>query len=533
MGKKFRKWYGIARKPLIWFLTALLVIQMFPAQGMAYAVEEAANAAIEQPAAENEVSVTSALPEGDVVVQETAAEPAPVLQASDPEPAPAEDPAPVDQQEQALAPETEPEVAEETITEEAPVVTPTAEVAIEETTAQEVVAEEAPAPEAEPEVTTPEEETVEETEVAFPAQRLTARVGDMVVNVIAPDGALPEGSQLVVTPVDSASVAGAVEAAVASEGKSVSDLVAIDVTILDASGVEVQPNIPVSVKFVNAGVEGDDISVYHIEQSGAAIPVDTNQATASVQRFDADGFSTYVVVSVDDATGVETIELSETSAAGVTVTITSTSDVLPRGTELAVTDNAISAADASTGTSKDIKSAQGITISPSPTPEGNVVTPSSPVSVPVTDLSLEGDVLAYTGDYTALDGTTSHHRQPQRLLRLRRREQRVCCHAFLSDDDTIIQTFVKNSGEAISVMPSRTPSKEGHRFDGWFVQNEDGTISDVEVTADTIVESDITAVAKFTGHQPVHRDHRALVQDSGHWRREGLRPTLLAFNSST
>ena len=179
MGKKFRKWYGIVRKPLIWFLTALLVIQMFPAQGMAYAVEEAANAAIEQPideapADDGAVAVAS-LPEGDVIVEDRAADPEPA--------ALAEDPAPVDQQEQAVAPETEPEFAEETITEEAPVVTPTDEVAIEETTAEEVVAEEAPAPEAEPEVTTPEEETVEETEVAFPAQRLTARVGGMVVTL--------------------------------------------------------------------------------------------------------------------------------------------------------------------------------------------------------------------------------------------------------------------------------------------------------------------------------------------------------------
>ena len=62
MGKKFRRFCKSARGPLAWILSLILVWQMFPAQGMAYALEEAAEAFTS-----NDVDA--------VVVEDTAADP--------------------------------------------------------------------------------------------------------------------------------------------------------------------------------------------------------------------------------------------------------------------------------------------------------------------------------------------------------------------------------------------------------------------------------------------------------------------------
>jgi len=101
MGKKFRRFCKGARGPLAWILSLILVWQMFPAQGMAYALEEAA-AAIES---SQEAPV--------VVVEDEASEPEVAL--VDGEPAAAQE-APVEG--------GEPSDGEEVVPEEAPAVEP-------------------------------------------------------------------------------------------------------------------------------------------------------------------------------------------------------------------------------------------------------------------------------------------------------------------------------------------------------------------------------------------------------------------------
>ena len=233
----------------------------------------------------------------------------PVEEIAAPEEIPAE---PVEESQPAENPEGEAiteegdveEISSETNSEgtavtELPAEEPSAEVIPSETedmpTEEEVTetteAEEIPATETE---TAPQAENEEET---YPTQWISTQVGGTIVNVYAPEGALPAGSGVVAKKVDTSLVAQAVESAAESSGKGIGNMVAIDVTIVDRDGKEIQPQIPVTVWFTNAGVEGSDISVYHIDDAtGSATEVETQIANATTQKFEADGFSIYVVV---------------------------------------------------------------------------------------------------------------------------------------------------------------------------------------------------------------------------------------------
>lgn len=74
-------------------------------------------------------------------------------------------------------------------------------------------------------------------------------------------------------------------------------------------------------------------------------------------------------------------------------------------------------------------------------------------------------------------------------------------HYVTKDDETCDQdTSDVFFDELVGVMP--TPSKEGHNFDGWFVE-VDGEVTDIQITPETIYTypNDINVVAKFTPKQ--------------------------------
>ena len=142
-----------------------------------------------------------------------------------------------------------------------------------------------------------EPERTESAETGYPEQTLIGHAGWTSVHITAPEGSLPEDAKVVVKKVDIATVASVVEAAAEANGKSVDDMVALDVTITDKDGNEIQPLKPVKVEFVNAGVSGDDISVYHVaDDKGSATEVATEKAVDVVQSFETEGFSIYAIV---------------------------------------------------------------------------------------------------------------------------------------------------------------------------------------------------------------------------------------------
>ena len=120
--------------------------------------------------------------------------------------------------------------------------------------------------------TEPEQSVVDETqqEIRMPAQKLVATASDGAkVTVNAPEGALPEGTSVNVRVVRSKFVENAVAEAVEGEGKELVGYKAYDITIVGPDGNEIQPEDTVKVNIKNADVNGEDATVYHVENGNA------------------------------------------------------------------------------------------------------------------------------------------------------------------------------------------------------------------------------------------------------------------------
>ena len=188
----------------------------------------------------------------------------------------AEEAAPVVEEAAPLAEEAAPVVEEETpvVEEETPVVEEETPVVEEETP---VVEEETPV-------------------VAKPAAEFSASAGGVKVSVKAPEGAFPEGTTMKVTALSS-SEAMALANEASDEDTKVCDAKALDITFYDKDGKEVQPEVEISVKFSNVGLEGskiEEVNVYHVEDNGNTELV-TGNATTDSASFTTDSFSVYII----------------------------------------------------------------------------------------------------------------------------------------------------------------------------------------------------------------------------------------------
>lgn len=240
----------------------------------------------------------SAMADDTAVGQEITQEQAPV-EVAVPEPEPA--PAPV--VDIPAAPVPEPVIAEPVVPVEEPVNADVPEEAAipdtEESAAVPVIPEEEIAEPVEKAATPAAEEPAVQAadETAYPAVTLSKTVGGVTVTLSAPEGSLPEGVDLLVTPVYAQYIFDAVESVMESEGKVLTDAVAFDVTPIDANGAEVQPRIPVTVTFSNTALSAGDggISVFRVADDASAVTeMPTGIATPAVQQFTTDHFTIYV-----------------------------------------------------------------------------------------------------------------------------------------------------------------------------------------------------------------------------------------------
>ena len=139
-----------------------------------------------------------------------------------------------------------------------------------------------------------------------PAQTLTATLDDgTVVTIQAGVGVLPAGTTVEAQIVDNQTVIDAITTKTQDNG----DIKAIDVTLHDKAGNEIQPNGKVTVTFSKTGMDTDTVSVYHVtEANGQEETADdaskltveqvrTTTATANEQVFEADHFSIYAITS--------------------------------------------------------------------------------------------------------------------------------------------------------------------------------------------------------------------------------------------
>ena len=139
-----------------------------------------------------------------------------------------------------------------------------------------------------------EKEDEETQEQEKPAQTMTVTASDgATVIITAPQGALPEGAQVIAQVISSAAIENAVADAVAAEGKALVDYKAYDITIIDGAGNVIQPDASVQVTINNAGVAGEKTAVYHVE--GASADKVAEVPGGDYAAFAAAHFSIYVV----------------------------------------------------------------------------------------------------------------------------------------------------------------------------------------------------------------------------------------------
>lgn len=133
-----------------------------------------------------------------------------------------------------------------------------------------------------------------EDSAEYPAAELDSEADGVTVHVSAPAGALPEGVQLQTAAVYSGMVTSAIEQSANADGKEVSSLKAIDVTLTDKDGNEIQPNEKVVVTFGNTGVQGEQINVYHMDNEASA-PEKIASNVSADPTVKAAHFSIYIV----------------------------------------------------------------------------------------------------------------------------------------------------------------------------------------------------------------------------------------------
>ena len=137
---------------------------------------------------------------------------------------------------------------------------------------------------------------VKEELVEYPAFDQSEMAGDVVVHATAAEGVLPRDSKLVVKRITRKAILNAVEDAVSEKNKEMDSAVALDITIQNKDGVEIQPNGSVNISFENVSVSGGEINVYHVSDDASAV----TEVATNTQSFDADHFSIYVITNENE-----------------------------------------------------------------------------------------------------------------------------------------------------------------------------------------------------------------------------------------
>ena len=138
----------------------------------------------------------------------------------------------------------------------------------------------------------PDSETeVKEELPEYPAFIQSETAGNVVVHATAAEGVLPRGSKLVVKRITRKSILNAVEETVSEKNKEVESAVALDITIQNKDGVEIQPNGLVNISFENVAVTGEEVNVYHVTNDANTV----TEVATNTQNFDTNHFSIYVI----------------------------------------------------------------------------------------------------------------------------------------------------------------------------------------------------------------------------------------------
>lgn len=176
-----------------------------------------------------------------------------------------------------------------------------------------------------------EEKPVIVTTPNRPAQEFSEQLLDasgqvsLIVNVDAPEGSLPEGSSMKISPVTTESVLDAAKEKAAAEtsiDSNRAEAVAVDITFYDEAGKPIEPAADVHVTMsIPRDIATESLAVVHMPEDKAAEVVattatDPENATA---EFDSAAFSVYAMVYTVDFTWVVDGQSYEFSFAGGSV----------------------------------------------------------------------------------------------------------------------------------------------------------------------------------------------------------------------
>ena len=344
----------------------------------------------------------------------------------------------------------------------------------------------------------------------YPAFDMSATAGNVTVHVTAAEGVLPSGAQLIVKRVTRKAILNAVEETVTEKDKEVDSAIALDITIVNADGIEIQPNGIVNVSFENVAVGGEEVNVYHVTDDASTV----TEVATNTQSFEANHFSIYVI------TGEKKVELTTfnfvVNEQNVSTQIVKTGDTLITPTAPDIAGNAFVEWQEN-GSKFDGFGVQTITKTETRTitakyedalyvyfynPEGTQIMRTEKVadhdghdySHVSYDVDATHKLVGWAADQ---NGTTNIAKN----ITVPEESTSVNVYAIIKEGYWV--TFDSNGGSAIdsqfvfdkiSLNDQTTPTKPGYRFDGWYNGTE-------IVENDATIESPMTLTAHWTPKQ--------------------------------
>ena len=344
----------------------------------------------------------------------------------------------------------------------------------------------------------------------YPAFDMSATAGNVTVHVTAAEGVLPSGAQLIVKRVTRKAILNAVEETVTEKDKEVDSAIALDITIVNADGIEIQPNGIVNVSFENVAVGGEEVNVYHVTDDASTV----TEVATNTQSFEANHFSIYVI------TGEKKVELTTfnfvVNEQNVSTQIVKTGDTLITPTAPDIAGKAFVEWQEN-GSKFDGFGVQTITKTETRTitakyedalyvyfynPEGTQIMRTEKVadhdghdySHVSYDVDATHKLVGWAADQ---NGTTNIAKN----ITVPEESTSVNVYAIIKEGYWV--TFDSNGGSAIdsqfvfdkiSLNDQTTPTKPGYRFDGWYNGTE-------IVENDATIESPMTLTAHWTPKQ--------------------------------
>ena len=344
----------------------------------------------------------------------------------------------------------------------------------------------------------------------YPAFDMSATAGNVTVHVTAAEGVLPSGAQLIVKRVTRKAILNAVEETVTEKDKEVDSAIALDITIVNADGIEIQPNGIVNVSFENVAVGGEEVNVYHVTDDASTV----TEVATNTQSFDANHFSIYVI------TGEKKVELTTfnfvANEQNVSTQIVKTGDTLITPTAPDIAGKAFVEWQEN-GSKFDGFGVQTITKTEARTitakyedalyvyfynPEGTQIMRTEKVadhkdhdySHVSYDVDATHKLVGWAADQNGTTNIANSIAVPEGSTS-------VNVYAIIKEGYWV--TFDSNGGSAIdsqfvfdkiSLNDQTTPTKPGYRFDGWYNGTE-------IVENDATIESPMTLTAHWTPKQ--------------------------------